>query len=126
MLELKRRLNLTYLFVSHDLATARHICNRIAVMYLGKIVEIAGSKEIYDAPFHPYSVGLMHAIPIPDPKRKRTEPVPSGEIPSPIDPPSGCRFHPRCSRAKDICSQVEPPLAEIEPGRYVACHFPIR
>ncbi len=123
MLELKRRLGLTYLFVSHDLATARHICDRIAVMYLGKIVEIAGSKEIYDAPLHQYSIGLMRAIPIPDPMRKRTEPVPRGEIPSPIDPPSGCRFHPRCPIAKDICSQVEPPLEEAEPGHYVACHF---
>ncbi|MEM4734858.1 MAG: ABC transporter ATP-binding protein [Candidatus Thorarchaeota archaeon] len=123
MLELKKQFNLTYLFISHDLATARHVCDRIAVMYLGKIAEIADRNRIYEDPLHPYSQGLMRAIPVPDPKAKRTEPVPRGEIPSPIDPPTGCRFHPRCPKAFEPCSRVEPQLLALEGNRYVACHL---
>jgi peptide/nickel transport system ATP-binding protein len=123
MLDLKRELNLTYLFISHDLATARHVCNRIAVMYLGRIVEIADRDRIYEDPLHPYSKGLMSAIPVPDPKAKRPEAIPQGEIPSPIHPPPGCRFNPRCPKAFDKCPLEEPELKDLGDGRQVACHL---
>lgn len=123
MTELKKRLNLTYLFISHDLATARHVCDRIAIMYLGQIIEVADKDRIYEDPLHPYSVGLMNAIPIPDPKSKKAEAVPRGEIPSPINPPTGCRFHPRCPKAFDRCPLEEPELKEMGDGRSVACHL---
>ena len=123
MLDLKRDLDLTYLFISHDLATARHVCDRIAIMYLGKLIEIADKNQIYEDSLHPYTEGLMSAIPIPNPKIRRTEKIPRGEIPSPINPPSGCRFHPRCPKAFDRCSVEEPALNEAENGRFVACHL---
>lgn len=123
MTELKKDLDLTYLFISHDLATARHVCDRIAIMYLGRIFEVADKDRIYEEPLHPYSVGLMNAIPIPDPKSKKIESVPRGEIPSPINPPSGCRFHPRCPKAFDKCSLEEPELKDMGDGRLVACHL---
>ncbi|MFW9787360.1 MAG: ABC transporter ATP-binding protein [Candidatus Thorarchaeota archaeon] len=123
MMDLKKEFDLTYLFISHDLATARHVCDRIAVMYLGKIVEVADKDSIYEDPLHPYAVGLMSAIPIPDPKAKKTEAVPRGEIPSPINPPSGCRFHPRCPKAFDRCPEEEPQLLDVGNGRQVACHL---
>lgn len=123
MLDLKREFDLTYLFISHDLATARHVCDRIAIMYLGKIIEIADRNQIYEDPLHPYTEGLMSAIPVPDPKVKKKEKLPRGEIPSAIDPPSGCRFHPRCARAFGKCSEELPELKEVEDGRYVACHL---
>ena len=123
MTELKKSLDLTYLFISHDLATARHVCDRIAIMYLGRIIELADKDRIYEDPLHPYAVGLMNAIPIPNPKSKKAEAVPRGEIPSPIDPPSGCRFHPRCPKAFDKCSVEEPELKDMGDGRYVACHL---
>ena len=123
MTELKKELNLTYLFISHDLATARHVCDRIAIMYLGRIIEVADKDRIYEDPLHPYSVGLMNAIPIPDPKSKKAESVPRGEIPSPINPPSGCRFHPRCPKAFGKCPLEEPELKELGDGRSVACHL---
>jgi len=123
MLDLKRDLDLTYLFISHDLATARHVCDRIAIMYLGKLIEIADKNQIYEDPLHPYTEGLMSAIPVPNPKIKRTEKIPRGEIPSPINPPSGCRFHPRCPKAFDRCPVEEPLLKEVENDRYVACHL---
>ncbi len=123
MTELKKDLDLTYLFISHDLATARHVCDRIAIMYLGRIFEVADKDSIYEDPLHPYSVGLMNAIPIPDPKSKKIESVPRGEIPSPINPPSGCRFHPRCPKAFDKCSLEEPELKDMGDGRLVACHL---
>lgn len=123
MLDLKRELNLTYLFISHDLATARHVCNRIAVMYLGRIVEIADRDRIYEDPLHPYSKGLMSAIPVPDPRAKRPEAIPQGEIPSPINPPPGCRFNPRCPKAFDKCPLEEPELKDLGDGRQVACHL---
>jgi peptide/nickel transport system ATP-binding protein len=122
MMDLKREFDLTYLFITHDLATARHVCDRIAVMYLGRIVEVADRNRIYDDPLHPYSVGLMKAIPVPDPKVK-SEAVLQGEIPSPIDPPSGCRFHPRCPKAFDRCSVEEPELTDVGENRQVACHL---
>ena len=123
MMDLKKELDLTYLFISHDLATSRHVCDRIAIMYLGKIVEVADKDRIYEDPLHPYSVGLMSAIPVPDPKAKKTEAVPRGEIPSPINPPSGCRFHPRCPKAFDRCPNEEPELRGVGNGRMVACHL---
>jgi peptide/nickel transport system ATP-binding protein len=123
MMDLKKELDLTYLFISHDLATSRHVCDRIAIMYLGKIVEVADKDSIYEDPLHPYSVGLMNAIPVPNPKALRDEAVPRGEIPSPINPPSGCRFHPRCPKAFDRCSDEEPELQTLENGRQVACHL---
>ena len=123
MTELKKELDLTYLFISHDLATARHVCDRIAIMYLGQIIEVADKDRIYEDPLHPYSVGLMNAIPIPDPKSKKNEAVPRGEIPSPINPPTGCRFHPRCPKAFDRCPVEEPELKDMGDGRSVACHL---
>jgi peptide/nickel transport system ATP-binding protein len=123
MTELKKELDLTYLFISHDLATSRHVCDRIAIMYLGKIIEVADKDSIYEDPLHPYSVGLMSAIPVPDPRAQKNEAIPHGEIPSPINPPSGCRFHPRCPKAFDRCPVEEPELKEVSNGRMVACHL---
>ncbi|TFG99125.1 ABC transporter ATP-binding protein [Candidatus Thorarchaeota archaeon] len=123
MTELKKELDLTYLFISHDLATSRHVCDRIAIMYLGQIIEVADKDRIYEDPLHPYSVGLMSAIPVPNPRAKKNEAVPQGEIPSPINPPSGCRFHPRCPKAFDKCPLEEPELKDMGDGRSVACHL---
>ena len=123
MMDLKKELDLTYLFISHDLATSRHVCDRIAIMYLGQIVELADKDRIYEDPLHPYSVGLMNAIPVPDPKAKKAKAVPRGEIPSPINPPSGCRFHPRCPKAFDRCPNEIPELRDVGNGRMVACHL---
>ena len=123
MMDLKREYGLTYLFISHDLATSRHVCDRIAIMYLGQIIEIGDKDSIYEDPLHPYSVGLISAIPVPDPKVKKSEAVPRGEIPSPINPPSGCRFHPRCPKAFERCPLEEPELKDVGNGRLVACHL---
>lgn len=122
--ELQQKLGLTYLYISHDLSTVRHICDRVAVMYLGKLVEVAGTEEIFENPLHPYTVALLSAIPIPDPKHKTERIILPGEVPSPINPPSGCRFHPRCPRAIDICSKEEPPLIEVKSGHLLACYNP--
>jgi len=124
MVDLKNDYSLTYVFIAHDLAVVKHISDRIAVMYLGKIAELTTKKELFDEPLHPYTVSLMSAIPIPDPEVKKKRVVLQGDVPSPLNPPSGCRFHPRCPIAKDICSKEEPPLKEIKPGHYVSCHFP--
>lgn len=123
MMDLKKELDLTYLFISHDLATSRHVCDRIAIMYLGRIAEVADRNRIYEDPLHPYSVGLMSAIPVPDPKVEKAEAIPRGEIPSPINPPSGCRFHPRCLKAFDRCAVEEPELQDVGNERQVACHL---
>jgi peptide/nickel transport system ATP-binding protein len=123
MMDLKKEYGLTYLFISHDLATSRYVCDRIGIMYLGKIVEMADKDSIYEDPLHPYAVGLMSAIPVPDPKAKKAEAVPRGEIPSPINPPSGCRFHPRCSKAFERCPIEEPKLRDVGNERQVACHL---
>jgi peptide/nickel transport system ATP-binding protein len=123
MLSLKKEFGLTYLFITHDLATANYFCNRIAIMYLGKIVEIGLRDEIFKSPKHPYTVALMSAIPIPDPKHKMERAIPRGEIPSPIHPPSGCRFHPRCPSAFDRCPLEEPKMIKITDTHYVACHL---
>lgn len=122
MMELKREFDLTYLYITHDLATAKYICNRIAIMYLGKIVELGPLQEIYSRPQHPYTQALLSAVPVPDPRRKRERTIPRGEIPSPINPPSGCRFHPRCPHAMEVCSQEEPRLLG-EDDHLIACHL---
>jgi len=123
MVKLKEEFNLTYLFITHDLATAKYICDRIGILYLGKIVEMSDLREVYAHPLHPYTIALLAAVPVPDPHERRQEPMPKGEIPNPIHPPSGCRFHPRCPYAKEICSEEEPLLRELRAGHTVACHF---
>ena len=123
MIELKKEFNLTYLFITHDLATAKYICDRIGILYLGKFAEIARLRELYTHPIHPYTQALLAAVPVPNPVKRRTTLMPSGEIPNPINPPSGCRFHPRCPFAKEICSQEEPEIRLISPEHQVACHF---
>lgn len=123
MIELKEEFNLTYLFITHDLATAKYICDRIGIMYLGRLVELGDLEDVYTHPLHPYTQALLAAVPVPDPHERRTEPMPEGEIPNPINPPSGCRFHPRCTIAEEICSNTEPELRELEPNHQVACHF---
>src|SRR5581483_1206934 len=124
--ELQDNLHLSYMFVAHDLSVVRHVSDRIAVMYLGKLMEVSPSEELYSKPIHPYSSALLSAIPIPDPKenRTRTRHVVGGEPPNPIRPPSGCRFHTRCPRASDICRQSEPQLTQYANGHLAACHHP--
>jgi oligopeptide/dipeptide ABC transporter ATP-binding protein len=125
--DLQDDFKLTYLFVAHDLSVVRHVSDRIAVMYLGKLMELSPAEELYTKPIHPYTSALLSAIPIPDPQenRRRDRIVVGGEPPNPIDPPSGCVFHPRCPRATDICRQVEPPLARYPNGHLAACHHPM-
>jgi oligopeptide/dipeptide ABC transporter ATP-binding protein len=130
--DLQSELRLSYVIIAHDLAVVRHIAARVAVMYLGKIVELAGRDELYARPRHPYTVALLSAVPVPEPvaagpggargRRDRIRLV--GDVPSPLNPPSGCRFHTRCWKARDVCRITEPPLAELAPGVQAACHFP--
>jgi oligopeptide/dipeptide ABC transporter ATP-binding protein len=124
--DLQDDFSLTYLFVAHDLSVVRHVSDRIAVMYLGKLMEVSPAEELYTKPIHPYTVALLAAVPIPDPNenRARERIVVAGEPPNPIDPPSGCVFHPRCPHATEICRTVEPPLVEYPNGHLAACHHP--
>jgi oligopeptide transport system ATP-binding protein len=121
--DLQRKLGLTYLFVAHDLAVVEHLSDRVAVMYLGRIVELALREELFRAPQHPYTAALLSAIPVPDPSRRRRRIVLKGDVPSPANPPSGCPFHPRCFMAQPVCAQDVPLLREVAPGRWAACHF---
>lgn len=120
---LQKELNLTYLFISHDLSVVECISNRVAVMYLGKIVEVAETAKIYKSPLHPYTQALFSSIPVPDPTARRNRIVLSGDVPSPVNPPVGCRFHTRCSKAVDVCSKEEPELIDVGSGHLVACHL---
>lgn len=125
MQELQKKRRLTYLFISHDLSVVRRISNRVAVMYLGRIVEIAEKRALYDNPLHPYTKALISAIPIPDTAHKRARQALAGDIPNPFAPPSGCRFHTRCPYADEKCGRYSPELTEIEKNHWTACHYPV-
>ncbi|MFC5147897.1 ABC transporter ATP-binding protein [Streptomyces aureoversilis] len=124
--DLQDELGLTYVIIAHDLSVIRHVSDRIAVMYLGKLVELTDRTSLYAKPMHPYTKALLSAVPVPDPKRrtKRERILLKGDVPSPISPPSGCRFHTRCWKATEVCAAQEPPLVALEPGHQVACHHP--
>jgi oligopeptide/dipeptide ABC transporter ATP-binding protein len=120
---MQRELNLTILLITHDLAVAKYMCNKIAVMYLGKIMEYGRTEDLFKNPLHPYTQALLQAVPIPDPRKRSEKKIPLGEIPSPLNPPSGCVFHPRCPVAFDKCSVDVPQLVEHESRHFVACHL---
>ncbi|MGZ4613119.1 MAG: oligopeptide/dipeptide ABC transporter ATP-binding protein, partial [Kineosporiaceae bacterium] len=124
--DLQDEFDLTYMIIAHDLSVIRHISDRVAVMYLGKIVEIGQREQVYETPMHPYTTALLSAVPLPDPSRReqRERILLHGDVPSPINPPPACRFHTRCWKAEEICRTIEPPLRELRPGQRVACHFP--
>jgi len=121
--DLKKDFGLTLLFITHDLSVIKHVCNRVIVMYLGKIVEMAPKNVLFDDTKHPYTDALLTVIPVPNPKFKRKEKILKGDIPSPMDPPQGCRFHPRCPQCFSKCSQIEPALKEVRKDHFVACHL---
>jgi oligopeptide/dipeptide ABC transporter ATP-binding protein len=125
--DLQKQLGLTLVLIAHDLSVVRHMCDRVAVMYLGKVVELAKNEELYGHPRHPYTGALLSAVPVPDPRlaARRRRDVPPGDVPSPTNPPRACRFHPRCPKAEQICSQIEPPLEPKGGGTIAACHFPL-
>jgi peptide/nickel transport system ATP-binding protein/oligopeptide transport system ATP-binding protein len=121
--DLQEKLGVAYLFISHDLAVVRHIARRVAVMYLGRLVELSETEALFTAPYHPYSQSLLSAAPAADPERKRSRIILNGDVPSPVNVPSGCHFHPRCPIAQPLCRTNAPPLREVAPGRLAACHF---
>ena len=125
--DLQEEYRLTFIFVAHDLSVVRHVADRIAVMYLGKIVEIGPAEAVYNTPIHPYTQALLSAVPIPDPRANsaRKQIILEGDVPSPADPPPACRFHTRCPRATEICSQDEPPLIDHGGKHFAACHHPL-
>jgi peptide/nickel transport system ATP-binding protein len=123
MVKLRDEMDISYLYITHDLATAKQVCDRLGIMYLGKLVEEASIEELIDEPLHPYSDALITAVPVPDPEGEKSKAVISGEVPNPINLPSGCRFHPRCPEAMEVCTREEPPLIEIHEGHRVACHL---
>jgi oligopeptide transport system ATP-binding protein len=124
LVDLRAEFGLTYLFIAHDLGVVRYLCTRVAVMYLGKVVELADSRTLFDRPQHPYTRELLAAVPVADPSRRnRPRRVLEGDIPSPIDPPPGCRFHTRCPHVMPVCRDIDPALAEHQPGHRVACHL---
>jgi peptide/nickel transport system ATP-binding protein len=123
LLELQQSLRLTFLFVAHDLSVVRHIADRVAVMYVGQLVELAPTEAVFERPFHPYTAALMRAVPVPDPRVRNDDGILRGEVPSPEAPPSGCYFHPRCAFAENRCREEAPALREIAPGRFARCHF---
>jgi peptide/nickel transport system ATP-binding protein len=123
LLELQRMFRLTFLFVAHDLSVVRHIADRVAVMYVGQLVELAPTAVVFERPFHPYTAALMRAVPVPDPRVRNDDGILGGEVPSPAAPPAGCYFNPRCRFAEDRCRQEAPALREIVPGRFARCHF---
>lgn len=116
----------SFLYITHDIALARYLCKHIAVMYLGKIVEKGLTEDVIQNPLHPYTAALIAAVPVPDPTARRTAVVVKGEVPSPVNPPPGCRFHPRCQYAQEICKKIEPQLVEVSEERFIACHFPLK
>jgi oligopeptide/dipeptide ABC transporter ATP-binding protein len=122
--DLQDELDLTYLLIAHDLSVVRHVSDRVAVMYLGKIVELGDRNAVYSQPRHPYTVALLSAVPVPDPTRRSRRILLTGDVPSPLNPPAACRFHTRCWKAQEICRTQEPPLVELAPGHHVACHLP--
>ncbi|AMW32422.1 peptide/nickel transport system ATP-binding protein [Fervidobacterium changbaicum] len=124
MMDLQKEHDLTYLFISHDLSLIKYISSRVVVMYLGKVVETAPKKDLFDEPLHPYTKALMSAIPVPNPEFRKQRIILQGDVPSPVNPPSGCPFHPRCPVAKPTCSKEKPELREVKPEHFVACHFP--
>jgi oligopeptide transport system ATP-binding protein len=121
--DIQREFKLSYIIIAHDLAVVEHICDRIAVMYLGRIVELATDRELYTSPVHPYTVALLSAIPVPDPNITKRRIILEGDVPSPMRPPAGCHFHTRCPKKKDVCQMTVPELTEIKEGHFVACHL---
>ncbi|PIV19852.1 MAG: hypothetical protein COS40_15705 [Deltaproteobacteria bacterium CG03_land_8_20_14_0_80_45_14] len=121
--DIQKEFKLSYIIIAHDLAVVEHVCDRIAVMYLGRIVELAKDRELYTSPLHPYTVALLSAIPVPDPNITKKRIILEGDVPSPMRPPAGCHFHTRCPRKKEVCKTTVPKLTEIKEGHFVACHF---
>jgi len=121
--DLQKKFNLTYLFVAHDLSVIKYISDRVVVMYLGKIVEIADKHELFNNTMHPYTLALISAVPVPNPDYKKERIILKGDVPSPVNPPKGCRFNPRCAKAMKICSKIEPELIEVKKGHFIACHL---
>jgi oligopeptide/dipeptide ABC transporter ATP-binding protein len=123
MRELQQQFGLTYLFIAHDLSVVKHLCDRIGVMYLGRMVELGSKQELYENPLHPYTQALLSSVPIPNPKKKKERIILQGDVPSPANPPQGCAFHPRCASCMEICKTVRPEFKKAEDGRFVACHL---